>query len=425
MNKRAPPILYTKKTELPISIYLLKNCKLWVWDWDDTLIDTTAYLKRSMTPQLIRNLTDTQLTEDVPNWRYFRQLVEYIVKHGIYVGIASFGTYEIIRGYMDRIFGFNQHYFTSANIMALCTKDRSNPSYKVPKNKNKYIYELMKFYKIQSFQDVVLFDDNQTNITDGNIIGINSILVSSETLFGPDTLIKVDQIVKDKCDQPLLISSKFKDINNTSIITTPDGQHRYNNDDISNVSRVNMLDITSVDNKYRPIDTITPIGNPYEHKPSNSMGITDGINPPFMYDTGSNTNTMIDTGAELLSMRRRYSAIGDRKASKNLEGFKELPVRDIHPTRFGEYFANYGEHTDYSSNIPLSTSISTPISTPISTQTQISSDTSKLIASTLSEMFNWNKYDLILLLIGIAFILLLLYKKYSINNSSYSTKILF
>ena len=103
--------------DLPISHILFKQCKLWVWDFDDTLINTDTYYKNDMTPAAIRERTDEQLTEEVPQWRYFRDLANYLVNNGRYVGIASFGTLEIIRAYMNRIFGFNQKIFTDKNII--------------------------------------------------------------------------------------------------------------------------------------------------------------------------------------------------------------------------------------------------------------------------------------------------------------------
>ena len=45
------------KEDLIISFYLLKKCKLWVWDFDDTLIDTKYYYKSNMNQESIRNRT--------------------------------------------------------------------------------------------------------------------------------------------------------------------------------------------------------------------------------------------------------------------------------------------------------------------------------------------------------------------------------
>ena len=109
---------------LIISFYLLKKCKLWVWDFDDTLIDTKYYYKSNMDPDAIRRRTDKDLSNEVPQWKYFKRLVTYLVQNGKYIAIASFGTYEIIKAYMDRIMGFNQNFFTSKNLIAPTSNER-------------------------------------------------------------------------------------------------------------------------------------------------------------------------------------------------------------------------------------------------------------------------------------------------------------
>ena len=164
---------------LVVSYYLLKNCKLWVWDFDDTLIDTKYYYKSNMDPEAISKRTDSELSAEVPQWRYFKQLVNYLVKHGIYVGIASFGTYEIIQAYMNRILGFNQNFFNNNNIIAPMYQDRVCRRFQAPPNKNEYIYKMMKFYKIEDFKNVVLFDDLPSNIADAIGVGIVGIQMAT------------------------------------------------------------------------------------------------------------------------------------------------------------------------------------------------------------------------------------------------------
>ena len=102
---------YVEKNKF-ISNYLVEKFKLWIWDFDDTLIDTTTYYKLSMETKDIMQRTNNQLTIDFPNWEFFRDLVIFLISRGVRVGIASFGTYRIIRAYMDRIFGLNQKIFT-------------------------------------------------------------------------------------------------------------------------------------------------------------------------------------------------------------------------------------------------------------------------------------------------------------------------
>jgi hypothetical protein len=187
--------------DLPLSFYLVKQCKLWVWDFDDTLIDTNTYLKNKMDVISIRKRTNAELDEEIPQWKYFKRLIEFITTHGKYVGIASFGTYEIIRAYMDRIFGFNQKYFGKQNIIAPCMAERDSRRFTVPPNKNEYIYQLMKIYRVQDFGRVVLFDDMPSNISSATAIGVigvqiatprNGDIDTSKMYFGPWLMTELD-----------------------------------------------------------------------------------------------------------------------------------------------------------------------------------------------------------------------------------------
>jgi hypothetical protein len=227
------------KEDLIISFYLLKKCKLWVWDFDDTLIDTKYYYKSNMNQESIRNRTDTELTNEIPQWRYFKRLIEYLVKNGKYVAIASFGTYEIIKAYMDRIMGFNQTFFTNKNLIAPTYTDRECRSFSRPPNKNEYIYKIMKTYKIEDYKTVVLFDDLASNI--GDAIGIGIIGIQIETpnnggrgsgggedsirkssnsnsvstmFFGPWVMIAFDKKIENDCGKEIYLNRTFTGIAN-------------------------------------------------------------------------------------------------------------------------------------------------------------------------------------------------------------------
>ena len=195
---------------LQISFYLYKNYDLWIWDFDDTLIDTTTYYIKSMEREDILNRKLSELDREIPCWQYYKNLVMFLTSTGKRVGIASFGTYEIIKAYMDKIFGVDQKFFTRANIKAL------NPSgmdiNKIPPNKNAYIYELMEFYRIQDFERVVLFDDFQTNIADANAIGVLGIKIkgrdqngigNARSLFCPDIMEMIDYMANKSCGKDI------------------------------------------------------------------------------------------------------------------------------------------------------------------------------------------------------------------------------
>jgi hypothetical protein len=139
-----------------------------------------------MEPEAIRKRTDAELTKEVPQWRYFKRLVIYLVSHGKYVGIASFGTYEIIQAYMNRILGFNQTFFNKKNIIAPMYQDRVCRRFQAPPNKNEYIYKLMKLYKVEDFKSVVLFDDLPSNIGDAIGVGIIGIQMATPSSVSGD-----------------------------------------------------------------------------------------------------------------------------------------------------------------------------------------------------------------------------------------------
>ena len=158
---------------------ILDSIDLWVWDFDDTLIDTKAYYTRNsnhMKRQVILNRSDEELDSEIPNRRFFVYLVKKLVNNkNKKVVIASWGTYYIIQAYMDRIFGENQKYFTKQNILTI-NRDKYNrviPPY--PKDKNYMLKPLMEKYNIQDPSKVVFFDDSKPNIDASKMLGIYSI----------------------------------------------------------------------------------------------------------------------------------------------------------------------------------------------------------------------------------------------------------
>jgi len=201
-----------------IPSYLWENIDLWIWDWDDTLIDTSAYVRHSMSSDTIMNLSDRDLSIDFPYWQFFRDLIIYLVQNGRRVGIASFGTYTIIRAYMDRIFGRDQKYFIRINIHAACPDLDCVRDYRqMPLNKNPYIQRLMNHYRITDHNRVILFDDAPSNIADAKRLGIVSVqmgVYDKETakwlppqkaglaaLFSPSTLIQFGDRFAQKCSK--------------------------------------------------------------------------------------------------------------------------------------------------------------------------------------------------------------------------------
>jgi hypothetical protein len=164
-----------------ITQYLLDKFKLWIWDFDDTLIDTTTYYKLSMETKDIMQRTNNQLTIDFPNWEFFRDLVIFLISRGVRVGIASFGTYRIIKAYMDRIFGLNQKIFTKHNLKALCRDPTTGKPTRFYPNKNDFMDSIMEHFRIYEPIKVILFDDNITNISGALAVGVVSVKIKGKT----------------------------------------------------------------------------------------------------------------------------------------------------------------------------------------------------------------------------------------------------
>ena len=57
-----------------LSQYLVENCRLWVWDFDYTLLDTSpAYLRHAMDEDKILQLSDAELANDIPYVNYCKE----------------------------------------------------------------------------------------------------------------------------------------------------------------------------------------------------------------------------------------------------------------------------------------------------------------------------------------------------------------
>lgn len=193
-----------------LSTFLLKKYDLWLWDFDDTLIDTFTYYIKNMEPLNILQRNIYELEQDIPSWKYFKELILYLVQNNIKVGIVSFGTYKIIKAYMDRIFGLDQKIFTNKNLIALCRNDKGFPIKFYP-NKNAFINTIMTNYNISNKNKVILFDDFMTNVSSALNIGIFALKIKGKSsnisqytdpknLFNQNTLLELESYLKKKED---------------------------------------------------------------------------------------------------------------------------------------------------------------------------------------------------------------------------------
>ena len=187
--------------------YLLDNIDLWLWDWDDTLIDTKSYSVNKMQTEEIKKKTDSELDREVPGWRYFVNLVTLLINNGKKVGIVSFGTYDIIQDYMNRMFG-NNNPFNKQNILTI-KRDSNYVPLELKKDKNEFIDILLKKYNILPSR-TILFDDLITNVIQAIKFGVLAIHLPNNNpdylnsrvwknpslLFNSQTLKKSEKYIK-------------------------------------------------------------------------------------------------------------------------------------------------------------------------------------------------------------------------------------
>ena len=87
-----------------IEIYDLRSTvwpKLIVWDFDLTLLSIHSWGAGIRA----EDVASRTLSDDVADIDFFRHFVDRAQEQGIAVAIASFGQYEVIQAYMDRIIG--------------------------------------------------------------------------------------------------------------------------------------------------------------------------------------------------------------------------------------------------------------------------------------------------------------------------------
>ena len=157
--------------------HIIENIDLWIWDFDDTLIDTDTYYSKSMSVGDILSRSNRDLEQEFPNMAFFKLFVKQLLQANKKVAIASFGTYRIIQAYMDRVFGRGQRIFTKRNILTILRDEKTNKVLEFPNDKNYMIRRLMKIMNIGITGRIAFFDDNKGNIKQASKIGVLSVRI--------------------------------------------------------------------------------------------------------------------------------------------------------------------------------------------------------------------------------------------------------
>lgn len=196
---------------------ILDKYQIFVWDFDYTLLKIHAYnqgLKASDVEGVSwRKLQNLHFSDAI----FFRDLVAYLIKNGKKVAVISFGTFNVIKTYLDRLFG-GEPIFGLHNIYTpLEGNRRYDGTLRPSSNKNQYLIDLVRSHPGTNYKDVLFFDDSKHILKDAeDDLGIEGVLVEKGVGFTRATmdflLEKLKLSVPEKGKKLKAIKKNFKKI---------------------------------------------------------------------------------------------------------------------------------------------------------------------------------------------------------------------
>jgi hypothetical protein len=159
-------------TDIIFSNYdsFIKNYDLFAFDFDLTVLKVHAYAN-GITASEVEAMSWKKLSDHFADPIFFRDLINHLVSLKKKVAIISFGTYNVIKAYLDRLFD-NQDIFGQHNIMTpLCGNQRYNRNIRQLQDKNEMLIELARNWEIK-YSRILFFDDDLNNIKRAKELGV-------------------------------------------------------------------------------------------------------------------------------------------------------------------------------------------------------------------------------------------------------------
>ena len=85
----------------------IKKYDLFIWDFDLTILKIHSYAMEVKSTD-VESMSWKKLMHHFADPIFFRDLVNYLVSNKKKVAIISFGTYNVIKSYLDRLFDDNK-----------------------------------------------------------------------------------------------------------------------------------------------------------------------------------------------------------------------------------------------------------------------------------------------------------------------------
>jgi hypothetical protein len=148
----------------------IEQYDLYVFDFDLTILKIHSYAQ-NMTPSKVESMGWRKLMDQFADPIFFRDLINYLISQNKKVAIASFGKYNVIKAYLDRLFD-NTSIFGLDNIITPTNERNIRPN----DDKNEYLVGLIRDLNID-YKRVIFFDDDINNINKSKELGVNAIQI--------------------------------------------------------------------------------------------------------------------------------------------------------------------------------------------------------------------------------------------------------
>jgi hypothetical protein len=151
---------------------------LYIWDFDLTILKIHSFANEIKEDD-VKSLSWKKLMCHFTDPIFFRDLVYYLIGHKKKVAIISFGYYNVIKAYLDRLFD-NDKIFDKHNIIT--PLDECQRHISINSDKNQYIINLAREQNI-SYQKILFFDDTYLNVNNARELGVSTVKISEKIGF--------------------------------------------------------------------------------------------------------------------------------------------------------------------------------------------------------------------------------------------------
>ncbi len=183
----------------------IKQYDLFAFDFDLTILKIHAYANDIKATD-VEAMSWKKIMDHFADPIFFRDLVNYLISQKKKVAIVSFGTFNVIKAYLDRLFD-NPNIFGLNNIITpLDGNNRYTRSLKPDSDKNQLLIDLVKKLNL-NFNRVIFFDDDEKNITHSKELGLTAVKIDSKKGFNRMVWLDLINSYNSRLPQPTKTST--------------------------------------------------------------------------------------------------------------------------------------------------------------------------------------------------------------------------